>query len=351
MRVGVIPENVPEWIGLMAGALPTPLAHTLIGLLLGRTIMVATRVGIFESLGSGSLDASEVAGRCNTQPAPTEKLLRALVSCRLLRLRADRYRLTRTARRWLLQASPCSLRDSILFTFVEEQAFDHLEPFLHSGEALDVHQMELSAEVWSLYHRGMRSRARLSSTEVAWRTPVPAGAREMLDIGGSHGHYAAAICRRHPRLRAVILDLPEAVAHAAPLLAEEGMGDRVVYRAGDALRDDLGCEVYDLVFISHLVHHFDEAANRELARRVARALRPGGVMVIQEVVRGKSPTKGGQIGGLMDLYFALTSASGTWSFAEMADWQREAGLRPRRPRHLRTLPGAGQQVAVKVAAS
>ena len=96
------------------------------------------------------------------------------------------------------------------------------------------------------------------------------------------------------------------------------------------------------------MHHFDEPANRALTSRIASALRPGGAMVIQEVRRG-SPNRADSFGGLLDLCFAVTSASGTWSFDEMADWQREAGLEPRRPLTLRTLPGGGQQVAIKPA--
>ena len=125
------------------------------------------------------------------------------------------------------------------------------------------------------------------------------------------------------------------------------MGDRVVHRAGNALTDDLGEEAYDLVLIANLVHHFDDATNRELVRRVARALRPGGVLVIGEVIRPSAPGRGGQIGALTDLYFAVTSESGTWSFKEMAAWQRAAGLVPRRPLRLITGPGAGLQIARK----
>jgi tRNA A22 N-methylase len=50
---------------------------------------------------------------------------------------------------------------------------------------------------------------------------VPRGARDLLDIGGSHGYYSVALCRRHPTLRAVILDLPQAVVHAETILASE----------------------------------------------------------------------------------------------------------------------------------
>jgi SAM-dependent methyltransferase len=177
--------------------------------------------------------------------------------------------------------------------------------------------------------------------------PVPDGARDMLDIGGSHGYYSVALCRRHQGLRAVVLDLPQAVRHSAPLLAEEGMGDRVVHREGDALADDLGEESYDLVITAQLVHHFSAEQNRDLTNRIARALRPGGVYAILEEFRSPTPKDAGQVGALLDFYFALTSQSGTWSPEEMADWQRAAGLEPRRPIRFRTAPGAGIQAATK----
>ena len=104
------------------------------------------------------------------------------------------------------------------------------------------------------------------------------------------------------------------------------------------------------MLIASLVHHFDEATNRALVQRVSRALRPGGHLVIYESARPASPGKGGQLAALFNLYFALTSESGLWSYRELADWQRDAGLRPKRPIRFLTTPGAGLQVAVKPAA-
>jgi SAM-dependent methyltransferase len=205
----------------------------------------------------------------------------------------------------------------------------------------------MAAAEWDDYQRAMRALAGIAGPELAWRTPVPRGARTLLDIGGSHGHYAAVLCRRHRGLRATVLDLPEAVARAAPLLAAEGLGDRLVHRVGDARTADLGAEAYDVVLMASLVHHFDAPTNRALVRRVARALRPGGHLAIYESARPASPGSGGQLAALFHLYFALTSASGLWSYREMADWQRDAGLRPKRPIRFLTTPGAGLQVATK----
>ena len=46
-----------------------------------------------------------------------------------------------------------------------------------------------------------------------------------------------------------------------------------------------------------------------------------------------------RLGAVLDVYFALTSNSGTWSLDQMQSWQQGAGLRPHRAIWLRTMPG------------
>ncbi len=347
MRLGVIPESAFERLALALGLVPTPLMDTLIAMLLARTVMVATKVGVFEAMAAAPLSSSEIAARCRTDPAATETLLDALVGADYLRrFDKNRYSLAPAARKWLLKDSAVSLHDNMLFRFLEWEIAGTYEEFIRTGVPLDIHRNITSGRNWGIYQRGLRSLSAITGAEVARRTPVPSAARDLLDIGGSHGYNSVVLCRRHPRLRAVVLDLPDAIAQAAPILAAERMGDRIVHRAGNALTDDLGTEAWDVVFIAQLVHHFDDAQNRELARRVARALRPGGVFVIQDVIRTAS-TRTLQTGGLLHLFFAVTSQANTWSYEQMADWQRQAGLQPAKPIRFRTLPGIGQQASVK----
>lgn len=346
MKLSAGAEHPLEWGALVAGIAPTPLLDTMVAMLLSRSIRVATKLGVFEALADGALTADEVAARCACHPAATEKLLNALTGARYVRFEDGRYGLAPVARRWLLKDSATSLHDAILMQDLDARFMEHAEEYVQSGQPVDIHHV-MSDEDWGLYQRGMRAGANFAAAEVARRIRVPKGAQELLDIGGAHGYYSVALCRRHRGLRATILDLPEAVAQAGPILAREGMGDRVHHRAGDALTADFGTETFDVVLIANLMHHFDEEANRALVRRVARALRPGGVLAIGEVIRPARPGAGGQTGALTDLYFAVTSESGTWSFAELAGWQRAAGLHPRRPIRLLTAPGGGLQMAVK----
>ncbi len=346
MRLGVVPENPVERLVARLNGAPQPLFETQIAFTLSRVVMVAAKLGLFEALADDGAPAAAVAERCDTDPEATEKILFALAGAGYLRAADGVYELTPMSRKWLLRDSPDSLVDKLLFQLTEWEWMEQAEGYVRSGESLELHETIGPAD-WEIYQRGMRSVARVAAGEVARRLPVPGGARELLDIGGSHGFYSVAICRRHEGLRAVVLDLPEAIEHAAPLLAAEGMGDRVVHRAGDALGDELGTDAYDVVLISQLVHHFNDAENRELTERVARALRPGGLYPILDFFRSSTPEKAGQVPALFQFYFALTSRSGTWSPEEMADWQRQAGLKPRRPIRLRRGPGVGIQAAIK----
>lgn len=346
MKLGVIPESPIEQIALWAGLVPVPLLETHLAATLAQAITAGVRLGVFECLKDGPRTNLEIADDCAVDDAAATVLVGALTACGYLSLSEGRYALAPQSRRWLLRDGPSSVRDKILLQTFEWDWLAGLEAFIRTGEPMDFHAA-MSDEERDLYHRSMRALAGIGGREVGRRTPTPKGASLMLDLGGSHGHFAAQICRRHPGLNAHVLDLPDAIEKAAPLLAAEGMENRVIHVPGDAIEVDLGTERYDLILMSNLAHHLDWQQNRALASRVARALRRGGVFVIQEPARPARPDQGGQTGTLLGLYFALQSRPNvqTWTVREMAEWQKAAGLRPERAIRLRTAPGWVQQVA------
>ncbi|HEY3242309.1 MAG TPA: class I SAM-dependent methyltransferase [Phycisphaerae bacterium] len=348
MKLATAPENLAEWLGLRVGIPPAGIVESWLGLMLTRTVMAAVKLDVFEALASGPATFEEVAARCGTHPQATRKLLNALVGAGCLHVQRERYRLPRTARAWLLKDGKHSFRDQILLRYLEWHWWEHCEEFVRTGRPLRVHQT-LSDEDWGVYERGMRSGIDLPAQWIASHLPVPGGATHMLDIGGGHGFFSVAVCRRYPQLRATVLELPEAIRHAAPILVRERMGERVVHRAGNALTDDLGAGVYDVVFMAAVVHHFDDSQNRQLLRRIARSLRPHGIVAVWEPLRQDAAGRVRQMGGLMDLFFGLFSESGTWSADEIADWCRAAGLRPHKPRRPWLMPDLALHVARKPA--
>jgi SAM-dependent methyltransferase len=350
MRLGAQAETFLEWLALRLNLGPKPLADTQAVFQFARIIMAASRAGLFDALRDGGRTVEEIAASRGTDSRATGKVLDALLAHGYLRYRNGRYELNRLSRKWLLSDSPHTIVHKLDFQEIEWRWTEGFDQWLYDGTARDMHQT-LSPEEWRRYQWGMRDLSTAPAMELAWRAPVPKVAETLLDIGGSHGFYSVALCRRHPGLTATVLELPEAIPTAAEILAREGMGDRVVHMVGNGLEDDLGVDAYDAVLIANLVHHFDAGQNLLLAQKVARALRPGGVFMVMDAVRIASPAEADRpnrrLGAVLDVYFALTSTSGTWSVEAIQEWQKAAGLSLLRPVWLQTMPGAALLAATR----
>ncbi len=337
MKLRGIPESIPEAIAVALNLMPIPMLHTQLAFIAARSIMVASALGIFDVLGEGDRTADEVAANCRTDPRATKQLLNCLVGIGYARWRGGKYGIYRYHRKWLLRASSKSIVGKLAFLATEWDLVARLQGFVQSGKPVNMHDI-MSREQWALYQDSMHEVATGVATEVANRLPIPQGATRVLDIGGSHGLYSIELCRHYPGLHCTILELPAAIARATALAAQHGMTERLSYRAADVFAEDLGQTTYDVVIANNFVHHFTSAQNFDLANKVARALTPGGLYAIGEPLRSDNPAAAGMMATL-DLYFALTSASGTFSLAEITAWQREAGLRPLKSIRFLQLPG------------
>jgi 2-polyprenyl-3-methyl-5-hydroxy-6-metoxy-1,4-benzoquinol methylase len=350
MKIGAIPETLLERLAMVFGLVPIPFIDTFHAVIVARAVMVATKLDVFDALAARPLPATALAAQLGLDAAALEKLLNLLIAIGYVKHGSAGFSPTRLARKWLMRDSPQSIRDNMLLRFLEWQAIETTEEFVRTGKALDVHDF-IRDEQWDIYQRGMRSLARLSASEVAARTPGLGNPLTMLDVGGGHGAYSAAFCRRYPRLKATILDLPQAVEVAAPLVAEEDLEERIVHKSGNAKTEDLGRAVWDIILVSHLVHHFDDAQNRSLLKRAADALRPNGIIIIIDVLRESSRAAGSQTGALLDFYFAITSLSGTFSAKQVASWLTPTRLVIELIIPLRSAPGISVIVAKKAADS
>jgi cyclopropane fatty-acyl-phospholipid synthase-like methyltransferase len=158
----------------------------------------------------------------------------------------------------------------------------------------------------------------------------------LLDLAGSHGLLGAAICRRHPPLRSIVIDLPPAIEHGRTLAQEAGHADLVDHLAGDLRTDPL--PKADVVLMSNILHHFTPEQTRGLLSKVHASLTADGSVAIWEVEaprRGRRPGAGDAIA----LYFRLTSTAETPHGEEYAEWLAACGFRRVRQIRPRLSPG------------
>jgi SAM-dependent methyltransferase/predicted transcriptional regulator len=347
MKLAPIPQNPLEWFALKAGLVPTPLAYSHFGFLISKIILEAVDKGVFEAVGHHQTSVDEVAATCNLNKKALQSLLGALASLGLIDYKNNRLILTKQAKKWLLKDSPNSLYWMMMFdNKVCLKWMDYVGEFLETGKGLQYHET-FNDEEWFYYQKAMEATASAVSREIVSKIPIPPAATNMLDIGGSHGLYSIKLCKKYKGLQSIIFDLPAAVEKAKPLLEKHNMR-QIKHVAGNILTDGLEDSKYDLVLMASVSHHFTADQNIAVAKKVFKALRPGGYFSIVEVLRhDKIQLNGDMLASMGDFFFALSSTSGAWSLKEIKRWQQEAGFAHHKKSTFLTIPGYVAITAVK----
>ena len=109
------------------------------------------------------------------------------------------------------------------------------------------------------------------------------GVRRLLDVGGGPATFAIAFAQAEPGLRAEVLDLGPVLPIARGHIRDAGLEDRVTGARRGPAHGDSGPGL-DLVLVSAICHMLGEDENRDLLRRCARALSPGGRVAIREFI-------------------------------------------------------------------
>ena len=184
--------------------------------------------------------------------------------------------------------------------------------------------MEQDARWTEAFIAAMDAKARTLAPALVRQLNLSTAAR-MLDVGGGSGQFAIAFAQAAPGLRVDVLDLTTVLPITKRHVRDAGLQDRIQLRAGDLCEDDLG-EGYDLVLLSAICHMLGEHQNQDLFRRVARALRHGGRVIIRDFLLDPDRT-GPREAALFALNMLVGTRSGNvYTEDEYRHWLTGVGL-------------------------
>ncbi|MDV3243958.1 MAG: acetylserotonin O-methyltransferase [Nitrososphaerales archaeon] len=295
-----------------------------------RAACAAVNLGIFEALGIDALSSFDVATKAKTDPRATELLLEALCGFGYMEKESGRYRNSELAKKWLLEKSPTaqpattSFYHDILFELWDSQ----LEEAIRNGRpSLNFEKwLERDPQRWRLYMKFSMEIARWEAPLVVERVKLQTGARTMLDLGGGHGLFSIAFCKKYPGLSATILDRPGSLDFARETVVKEGAEKQVSFQEGDFIAGNIG-QGYDFVLAFGFLHQYLQTDILGLFGKVWQAINPGGLLVIKDEFRDESswPSRRAwnKFQGLN--YFTLFGGR-THSFLEVKEWLEKTGF-------------------------
>jgi len=334
MRYGVIPTSIAEWLFIRRTQFPIPLMDSLYAVLRARALMAAVKLGIFEALKAGPKKPSEIANLCGLVTDCVELLLRTLLD--YVRKQGECYCLTSLGQATMIRGCPFEMVDYVEWNYAQWDMLEHLESMLRSGRGVDFHEGMMGREEWRLYLNAMLEIARFEAPTIARLVPVRRGARRLLDLGGAHGLVGARICQRHPPMRSVVIELPEACEHAGELARAAGIGDIVTHQGGD-IRSIAYDNEFDVTLLANVLHHFKPDAGQEILRRCRQALCIGGTAAIWDIEGGTTAQPGSA--DAAGLFFRLTSGGRCYAGHEYVELLKRTGFRRVRKIHPIQLPG------------
>ena len=294
-------------------------------------LLVANDLGVFECLSDGPLSPGKISDRLKTDPKGTRILLDALVVLRYLKKSDGLYENESDTARYLTRASSEYIGTRLRHSYRGLGRWLRLEDMVRKGQKQRRRLAEFKETESATRRRqknftlGLDESSRATAALLANLLDLES-VREMLDIGGGAGTYSIAFADKWPDLKSTIFELPVPARVARRQVKEAGVGDRVRVRAGDFLKDELGQEKYDVVFMSNIIHIYSPVDNLKLIKKAYGALRSGGRILVKDMLVNE-----GREAPFYPVMFALTmlmftDGGDTYTRSEVTGWLREAGF-------------------------
>jgi len=293
-----------------------------------RAIQVALKLKLFEALAAGERDAAGLASATGCDARATMILANAMVALGLLERNGARYRLTATARRYLVESSDEFLGGMIAFDEALFPLWVRLEESVRGGAPARTPDMfQFRPEETERFIRAMDSlvRARGDARYLAADLDL-SGVEVLADVGGGPGTYLLEFLKRWPGMRGAICDLPATLGVARDILKQRDSAalERIELVSFDYRRDEIPVRC-GAILLSNVIHSETEAVNQALAHKCFRALNPGGRLIVKDHVMNRELTEPAA-GALFSLYLLLTTHGRDYSFDEVHAWLSDAGF-------------------------
>lgn len=296
------------------------------------TLHAAVKLDVFSVIGDLQLSDKEIAVRTGTDTGAMERLLDALAAMELIYKDKTLYSNTDAARKFLSKSSSEYIGHMIMHHHYLVDLWQRLDESVKTGaparkwpstsETTHVDDSEREA-----FLMGMFNNASLTAPNLVKQVDL-GPRRKLLDMGGGPGTYAIYFCKQYPDLNATVFDLPATRPFAEKIISTFDMADRINFEEGSYLErgQDLP-GMYDVIWMSHILHGEGDEDCRQMIEKAYRAMEPGGMIIIHELILDETKTKP-LFPALFSLNMLLATEDGrSYTESELSGMLEKAGFK------------------------
>jgi ubiquinone/menaquinone biosynthesis C-methylase UbiE len=288
----------------------------------------AIEYDFFSLIDRGLQSAADIARQAGTDPRATRIVLDSLPALGLVEKRGEKYSLTPTAEVFLVRGKPSYVGDFRHVALALWDGMAHLKESLKTGKPFS--RLDTGAElpVWEKLVLGIIVIAQPAAEALCDLLGI---GRELtglniLDIAGGSSIFGMTFLSRDPTSRVTQLDWPNVNGVAKKLNKERGLDDKIRFIDGDHHTVAIEPDYYDLILASNFCRFESPKGNQELFAKACRALKPGGVFVVNDFVPNEERTE-----PTFALRFSVYTLTHTpegecWTLSQYSEWLKKAGF-------------------------
>ena len=161
----------------------------------------------------------------------------------------------------------------------------------------------------------------------------------LCDVGGAAAMLSICVAEKHPHVKCISADLPQATAIAARKIATRGLSERITAQSIDFFADAL--PKADVITMGMILHDWDLENKMMLIRKAYDALPEGGAFVVIETLIDDARRENA-FGLMMSLNMLVEFGEAfDYTGADFAGWCREVGFKKTEVIHLAGPSSAG----------
>lgn len=286
-----------------------------------QVMRMAMLLDVFTPLASAPASAEGLAQACGCAASGMIFLLDYLVTLELVEKQDGMYSLSPTAAAFLVRGSPSYAGDWILLETSPEFWLDILQS-VRSGKPCQP-AFPWDQDAWLESYRQFRLPESTALWSAAGIVPGKRPALQVLDLACGCGVKSFVLAQADPATHITALDRPAVLAVASDLAGRMGIASQVTCQPADLFSVELGQEQYDAALLGQITYYLTARQNTDLFQRVCRALKPGGVLVVDAVM---AAAQADETLSLYTLVLWAVSGGAVHSFEEYRAWLLDAGF-------------------------
>ena len=242
-------------------------------------LLAGMQLDLFTPMADAELTADELSVRLGVDANRLSRLLYALAATGLLAERDGRFRNGREAAEFLMTGRPRYMGGSHELLASIWSANLHTAESIRTGRPAAQHDWaHTDPEHAAAALRGLAPLALAFGRALGDRLDL-SKIGSFLDIGGGSGTLLLGLMERWPHLRGSLLELPDVIVHAEPILAANGAVGRITLEPGDIVEGPAATK-HDMAVLRAVLQVMGREAAALAVRHAAQSLNPGGELLI-----------------------------------------------------------------------